>query len=499
MSKEVEGGQQGLRGRILRGLGWKVASETWSQVFRMVVAVLLARLLTPHDYGVAAMVLVFAMLVPIFADIALGAALVQRKHLTEDDRSTVFWTSTATGAVFTALGIAASWPIAAFYGEPEVQPLFAALSLTFLFSSLGSTQVSMLYREMDFRSLELRQMAGVFVGGSVGVTFAVLGWGAWAIIGQEVVGIGISTLLLWAFASWRPHLRFSTASLRSLWGFSAKVFGTRILFYFNRNLDNLLVGRVLGASALGLYSLGYNVMLSPLSRIAWPVQTVFFPAFAQMQDDRERMGDAWLRVNRLIGAITVPAMLGLIAVAPEFVQVVLGGKWADAVPVIQVLAIVGLLQSLQSLNSSILQARGRPGILLWYSGVALVLSAIGFVGGLHWGVVGVAAGYAVASVFIESYYTWLTARALELPVSRFVRSLSGVAQASLGMFAFVLAVRTALPESLGDGARLAILILAGVASYVPLVLWRVPEVLDEVGTLRGRRSSSRLEPRAAER
>jgi O-antigen/teichoic acid export membrane protein len=476
-----------LRARILRGLGWKLASETWSQIFGIAVAILLARLLTPHDYGVAAMVIVFATLVPIFADLALGAALIQRRHLTEEDRSTVFWTSAATGAAFTAAGIGLSWTVADFYNEPAVQPLFAALSCSFFFSSLGSTQAALLNREMNFRALELRAMAGVFAGGVLGVALAATGYGPWAIVGQQVVTVAVSTVLLWVLGDWRPRFIFSVASLRKFGGFSAKVFGTRILFYLNRNVDNLLVGKALGAKALGLYALAYNVMLSPMSRLSQPIQTVFFPAFAELQDDLEKMRSMWLRVNRLVGAVTIPAMLGLVVVAPEFVEFVLGKKWDAAVPVIQVLAGVGLLQSLQSLNSSILQARDRAGVLLWYSLVALVLSLIGFFAGLPWGVVGVAAGYAIASVFIESYYTWLTARALELPALSLVGALSGVIQAAIGMFAVVFAVRAVLPESVGPGLQLLLLVLTGIVVYGVLCAWRAPDVREEVQALVRRR------------
>ena len=488
---EMPGGRDASLGsRIVRGLAWKVGSEAFGQVFRIVVAVTLARLLAPDDYGLAAMALVLTSLVPIFADLALGAALVQRKELTEDDRSTVFWTSVGAGVVFTALGIAAAGPIADFYGDDRVKPLVMALSLTFLVSSLGATQAALLTRAMDFRSLELRVMAGSLVGGVVGVAVAVAGGGAWALITQELAFVGISTVLLWIFSSWRPAFRFSGRSIRELGTFSGQIFGTRLLFYANRNVDNILIGRFLGARALGAYALAYNVMLSPLSRLAWPIQTVFFPAFASIQDDRERMARMWLRVNRLVAAVTVPAMAGLVVVAPEFVHVVLGDRWSSAVPVIQILAVVGLLQSLQSLNSSILQATGRAGVLLWYAFVALALSLVGFAGGLHWGIVGVAAGYAVASVFIESYYTLLTARALELRMRDVLRSYRGVAQATAGMLVCVLALRSVLPD-VGDAARLVILVAAGIGSYAAFCLWRAPEVVAEVRGLR--RGTARAE------
>jgi O-antigen/teichoic acid export membrane protein len=479
-----------MRSRVLGGLVWKVISQVFTQTWQTVVAIILARLLVPEDYGLAAMVIVFAAIVPVFSDLALGAALVQRRNLSEADRSTVFWTSTGVGATFTVLGIALSWPMAAFYGEPEVQPLFAALSLSFVVTAIGSTQKALLTRDMNFKSLELRLMAGAVAAGAAGIALAVAGYGAWAIIGQQIVLAVASTFLLWHFSRWRPRFTFSFASLRRLAGFSANVFGTRVLFYFNRNSDNLLIGRVLGAAQLGSYALAYNVMLAPLNRIGWPIAEVLFPAFSRMQDEPGRMASAWILVNRLVGAVTIPATLGLAVVAPEFVTVVLGERWHDAEPVIRLLAWVGLLQSLGTLNSAILQARDRTGTLLRYAVVALVASLVGFAVGLEWGIVGVAAGYALASTVIEPYYAWLTARALDVSVFSLARGLRGVSEAALGMVACVLAAKLlVLPGDMSAAWRLLLLIALGVAVYLPLCAWRAPEVLDEIRSVRRERAA----------
>jgi O-antigen/teichoic acid export membrane protein len=400
-----------LRTDVVRGVGWKVLSQGILQLSKIVVALVLARLLAPHDYGLAGMVLVFSSLVFIFSDLALGSALVQRRTLSEEDRSTVFWTSSALGLAFTLLGIALSGPLADFYGERSVQPLFAALSVSFLVTALGTTQKAILTREMDFKRLELRFVAGTLIGAAVGIGSAVAGGGAWAIIGQQLTIAVVSTALLWTSCRWRPRLLFSTASLRRLVGFSGNVFGTRVLFYASRNADNLLVGRFLGSSALGAYALAYNLMLMPIERIAGPIQEVLFPAFSRLQDEPRRLAATWLRVNRAVAAVSIPTLLGLIIVAPEFVTVVLGDKWAAAIPVLQILAWAGLFQSLQRLNSSVLQARDRTGTLLAFAVLAATSNVAAFAIGLTWGIVGVAAAYAVTNTLLQPFYTWLTARA----------------------------------------------------------------------------------------
>src|SRR4051794_19449745 len=161
-----------LRARVLRGVAWKTASRALLESSKLVVGVLLARLLSPHDFGIAGMVIVFAGIVPIFSGLALGSALVQRAELSEADRSTAFWTGIGLGGVLTVGGIAVSPAVAAFYHEPAVRPLFAALSLSFVLTALGMTHGQLLVRELDYRRLELRTMAGTLAGAIAGVTVA---------------------------------------------------------------------------------------------------------------------------------------------------------------------------------------------------------------------------------------------------------------------------------------------------------------------------------------
>jgi O-antigen/teichoic acid export membrane protein len=478
-----------FRAAVVRGLAWKAGTQLVAQLTRVVVAVAVARLVTPQQYGIAGMVLVFSSLLLVFSDLALGAALIQRPRISDEDKSTVFWTSAAAGLAFTLVGVASAGEVARFYGQPEVKPLFMALSLGFAITAVATTQSALLNREMDFKSLELRQMAGIVFGGATGVALAAKGAGAWAIIGQQLAVAGGSTICLWWFSDWKPSFSFSMRSLRDLGGFSGNVFGTRLLFYFQRNVDNMLVGRFIGATALGAYALAYSVMLVPFNQIAGPVQEVLYPAFSRMQNETGRMAGVWVSVNRIVGAISLPSLVGLMVVGPDFVHVVLGDKWAHAAPVIQILCWVGLLQSLQRLNSSVLQARDRTRDLLVYSIIALVGSVIAFVVGLPWGIVGVATAYAISSTVIEPYYTWLTARALDTSVFEFLRGLRGVAEATAAMAAVLVPARLVLVHAgVTPTLRFVLLVALGAAVYAPLAWWRVPELADFAAQLRRRRS-----------
>ena len=239
---------------------------------------------------------------------------------------------------------------------------------------------------------------------------------------------------------------------------------------------------------MGVYSLATNVILIPFTRIAAPLQQVFFPAFARMHDDRGRIADVWIRATRLIGAVSIPALVGLAIVAPEFVHVVLGPSWSDATPVIRILAIVGIIQSLQTLNVEVMQALGRVALLfrmtiLWAS------SALGAVVlGYRWGIVGVAVCYMLVTLSIEPWRAYQTTREVGIPLTRLARSLVGVVQATALM---AIAAITAREVLIGGGASppmvLVMVTFLGAAVYVPCCLWRAPEVTSEIKRVLRRR------------
>jgi O-antigen/teichoic acid export membrane protein len=491
-----------MRKRVVSGAGWAGFSQIALQLTRMTVAIVVARLLTPEDYGLAALTLVFASLVLVFSDLALGAALVQRKTITEDDRSTAFWVTIGAGTLFTLIGVALSGPIAALYEQPRTQPLFAVLSISFFISSLGATQQALLLRDMAFRRLEGLTIVGALLAAPIAIGLAAAGAGPWAIIGQTLAISTITSALMWRASDWRPQLRFSKASLRDLWSFSSFLVGHRLLFYVNQNADNFIIGRWVGAAAVGAYAIAYNVMLAPAARIGAPLQRVLAPTFSRMQDEPARMAEAWARVVRMIGALAIPALGGIIIVADEFVAVVLGDKWAQVAPLIQVLAWVGILQALGSINIDVLMARDRTRAIFRYTLAYATLNITAFAIGVHWGVMGVAVGFAITSTMIEPVLSIITARVLGVSPLVYFRAVAGVFQAGAGMMVILLFARSALLESgVPTFARLVILVALGVVTYVPLCAWRAPEVVRDTRSLLpgrfGTRGAARPEPGGA--
>jgi O-antigen/teichoic acid export membrane protein len=473
-----------------------IASQGATQVLALVTSVVIARFLGPFEVGLAAEALVFASLALVFVDFGLGSAIIQRPNLTADDKSTAFWAGMALGVALLLIGIGLSWPIAALYGEPRVQPLFAVLSLAFLFTAPGVVQGALLTREMRFRSLQIRTIIATTVSCVIGISLAVAGAGPWAIVAQILTITSASTALLWRASPWRPQAIFSMDSLRSMRVYASHVFGTRTLEWGTANLDNFLVGRFLGAAPLGAYSIAYSLIITPVTRVAEPVTQVFFPAFSAMREPT-RIAGAWLRATRILALVVAPAMFGLLVLAPDFVEVVFGDKWDAAVPVIQILSLVGLIRALTAVNHGVLQSLARTRVLFRFTVVLSVATVAAFIAGLPWGIDGVATAYLTVTLVLQPIFLWLTTRAVGLSVRDWLRSVAGVLEAAVGMLAVVFAARELLLSTdLGAGSRLVAVTALGALVYLPLVAWRAPEVGTELrGVLRRLRQppSSTLE------
>jgi O-antigen/teichoic acid export membrane protein len=469
-----------LRSRVLRGAAWTTGAAVVVQASRLLFGVALARLLTPHEYGLAGMALVFSALVVGIADVGLGAGLVQRRAITEADRSTVFWTTLTLGCVLTAAGIGLSWPIADFFGEPAVQPLFAAVSTGFVVVALGRVHAVLLQRDMAFKAISLRVMAATTAGGVVAVTLAALGFGPWALVGMNLSNGVVTTVLLWTFSSWHPQFTFSLASLRDLGAYGLNVFGSRIFEYVQGNADKVLVGRLLGASALGLYNVAFNLVVLPFLALVLALVDALFPAMARVQDDPARVAAAWLRATRMLVAITVPAMLGVVIVAPEFVAVVLGDQWTSAVEVLQLLAFAMVVHGVVAFSTTVLMALNRTGLVLRFMLCEVTVTIGALLVGLQWGIVGVAAAYVVAVAVMRSILGWLTARTLGISPLAPVRAVTGVVQAALVMMAVAWGARLTLLELDAPAVlRLALVPAIGAIVYLPLCAARAPELVSD--------------------
>lgn len=386
-----------LKEKTVAGISWTMFSQISRQGVQFVLDVILARLLTPDDYGLIGMVTVFTGFALIFTDLGFGSALVQKKDASERHYTSIFWLNTLTGLILTILFIVGSPLIANFYDEEILRPVTILISMTFVLGSLGLVQKALLRKALDFRRLAIAELGALLIAGSVGVGLALSGYGIWSLAWQVVVLTALTSLFLWVVSSWRPTFHYNRPAVRELLAFSGNLLGFESVNYWLRNGDYLLVGRFLGEVSLGLYTKSYQLMLVPLRLISTNISQVMFPAFSTIQDDHERIGNIYLKITRTIAMITFPISLGLWSVAPEFVEVVFGTKWLEMVPVLRYLSLVSMFQSIGTLNGNLYLSQGRTDLQFKVGIIIGIVGLLFIYFGLPYGIVGVAIAYSIFS------------------------------------------------------------------------------------------------------
>jgi len=472
-----------FRERTLSALEWSVGGQVGRQAASFVIGIVLARLLSPEEFGLVAMVTVLTGFAAVLADFGFGAALVQKDDPEERHFSSVFWVNLGAGLLLTLAFAAAAPLVAAFYQTPELVGITAALSLTFVLSSVNVVQRTRLSKALDFQRLSVVELSALVISGGVAIVLAVTGFGVWALVTHAVGRTAVEAFLLWFVNDWRPRRILDRAALRELIGFSGSLMGTQALNYWARNLDDLLVGRAFGEQALGAYNKAYAVMLFPLENISRVIGRVMFPALSLVREDRALVASVFLRSTRAISLLTFPMMLGLFVTAEPFVIGLLGPQWRDMIPILQVLCFVGLVQSVTTLTGSLYLSQGRADLQLRIGVVLKLVTLAGILVGLRWGPVGVAIGYGVATA-INSYPAFRFAGALVgLRFVDLVRALLATLGCAIAMAAGVWAIERLTPVEWSALARLGTNVAAGVAIYAALVLLLRPVALRDVDEL----------------
>lgn len=460
------------------GITWKLAGQVAIQVFRLLTVAVLARLLTPHDYGAAAIAIALASFAPQLADMGIGSALVQAETAPRTVRATAFWASVACGVGLFLIMAAAAEPVARFMGEPKVAGMVVAGGLTYAIYSIGSASQAVYMREMRFRSTELRNWLALVTGGAVAIVAASSGAGPWALALQQIGFMAALVAALWFRAGWRPALEFSRPAFRQLWSFAIRIAGGRWARLFELLVLTLLIGRLASVRELGAWSFGMSMVVLPLSLIAIPIAEVLFSAFSRLRDEPERMAALWLDSIGYLAAVLLPVLLGLMVVAPDLIPAVFGARWEVSVGVVQILSVYVLIRGLQSWGSVYMDAVGRPEVTFWTQLASLCLAPVAVVVGVHWGIEGVATCFVVAQMIaVEVPMFVIVLRQMQVSPRTVAARLGGIATATLVMAVACVLGRAALEAAgVAMAARAALTIAIGISVYVPAMWWLAPHV-----------------------
>jgi PST family polysaccharide transporter len=332
--------------------------------------------------------------------------------------------------------------------------------------------MALLRRELAFRSLALRALFAIGGGSIVGIALALLGWGAWALVGQQVAFTGLSVAALWRLSPWRPGLHFSTAHFRELFSFGANVVGSDLTTYLGRNVDSLLIGAFLGTPPLGLYAVASRILDATGSLMVRITRRVTFPVFSRLQHDPERLQRAYLRVTRSGGAIIVPLYVALALVAPELTVLLFGQRWAESGPVATVLFLIGPVLSLQAISGTLLNAVGRPAVVFRFRLITALVGVLLFAIAVPFGIMAVAWAFVLRGyVLLPLILYWIRIYA-GIPVLDQLAQLRGIALATLVMAAAVLTLKLGVGESLQPAASLPLELTTGALAFAA-ALWIV--------------------------
>jgi PST family polysaccharide transporter len=383
--------------KILKGASWNIFGKLVSQVLSLGTMIILARLLSPQDFGLIAMSYVVRTLANVFVSLGMASAIIQRKTVDDGYLSTAFWASMCAGIIIALIMVCLSPLIAIFFQRSELVAIVCVTSIIFLIGGGSSTHRAILEKAMKFRELAFIDLYGQVAGSLAAIGAALAGMGYWSLVLQEIAANFIRFPLLWRVSHWKPKLVFNKKKFRDLFGFSSYVLFSNMINFFNRNGDNIIIGRFLGAFSLGLYDFAYSLMLKPLQYISATTSKALFPALSEIQGDKKAVCMTYIQMVRVISLITFPMMTGLSIVAPQLISIIYGSKWLPAIPVFQILCFVGLWQSIGTTVGTILLSQGRSDLAFKMTLVVSPFVWMAFYIGSYWGVVGVAWAYAIIS------------------------------------------------------------------------------------------------------
>jgi len=460
-----------LKDKTINGVAWNGVGNIVRQVLMVATLIIMARFLTPENFGVFAILMIFVSFMKILSFMGTGQAIIHLDNPSQRMLSSIFYVNIVMGALLFGLLFILAWPIADFFENSELVNLLQIFSLTFIITTLSLVQRVLLEKMMLFKHIVVIETIALTISSIAGVTTAIYGFGVYSLIVMALANAAISTAGLWINSHWRPSLTFSIDDVKKVWSYSVNITGFSITNYFARQSDQFLIGKFVGSGALGIYSVAYKIMLYPLENISRVIARVLFPAFSKVKNDNAKLKSGYLKTITYIAIVTFPLMFGLFSVAGNFVDVVLGEKWSEMTVLLMILAPIGMVQSIVATVGSIYMAKGTTGLMFKIGALDAAVTVISFFVGIPFGIEGVAIAYAVANLIMLYPNLKLSWDQIELGVFEGLGKLTP--------FFLISALMAIIVYYLGQGlvsldiwklGILAIQIFTGVFVYIALLM-----------------------------
>ena len=399
--------EDNFKGKVLKGLGWSLLSAFAQRGLRFIFGIFLARLLLPEEFGLMGMLNIFIMVAQTFVDAGFALSLIQKPEISEEDKSSVFFINLLISVLMVfVLYMIAPWA-SRFLEQPMIKPLMRIMSIVILLNGFYVVQNALLIRAIDFKTQTKITIIALSLSGVIGVVFAVMGFGVWSLVAQQISTSFFMTILLWSRKIWKPSLRFSIKSIKDMAGFGIKILASGLLNTTFENIYPIVIGKLFSPLALGYYTRANQFQQMPSKTIARLVSKVAVPAFSTIQSDPQRVKRVARKAIKTLAFVNFPIMIGMLVAAEPMVVVLVTDKWLPCVQFLQILCIVGLLEPFQFINLNILVAFGESGLYLRIEIAKKILIVINIIIGIKFGLMALVYGQVVISLisyYLNSFY-----------------------------------------------------------------------------------------------
>lgn len=399
---------ESLHKKTVNGLAWSTVENFAGLGIHFIFGIILARLLSPSEYGILGMIAVFMTVSNTFIKSGFGYALIRKKDRTEDDCATVFYFNIVMAFILYWLLFVCAPFIADFYHTPLLKDITRVLSLDLIIGSFSIVQTTLLTARLDFKTSAKVTLTANLIAGCIAIFFAYSGYGVWSLVIQTLTASTIRTIMLWILAKWRPLAKFSKDSFHEMFSFGSKLLASRLIDTLYANIYPLLIGRLFSAEALGLYTRANGYASLPSSNLSAIIHRVTFPVLSQLQDDNERLANSYRKLLKMAAFIIFPCMMLLYGIADPLVRFLITDKWEGCIYLLQIICFSMMWYPIHAINLNLLQVKGRSDLFLRLEVIKKVIGlAILFVS-YRWGVVGMCYGGIVSSficLFINTHYT----------------------------------------------------------------------------------------------
>ncbi len=475
---------ESLKKKTVKGVAWTSLDQVVSLGFGFVIGVVLARLLSPSDYGLLAMIAVFNAIAMAFVNSGFRSALVRKPDLNEDDNTTAFSFNIVVAVVMVCILWIIAPRVAQFYGKPILASLLRAEGILLIISSLRIVQDTQLSRALNFKAMMIINVVSQVIAGVVAIIAAYRGFGVWSLVIQHYVSGITGLVLIWLISPWRPRGKWDKASYGYLWGYGSKLLASNLLDTIYTNIYPIIIGKLFSAGDLGQYTRAKGYADLPSKGLTGVIQQVTFPVLSQIQEDDAHLASSYRRILRFTVFLVFPIMIGMAALASPLVIALVTDKWAPCVPYLQVICLASMWYPVHAINLNLLQVKGRSDLFLRLEIIKKTIVTIAIFVCVPFGIMGICIGSVCTSLICLGINTYYTGKLIHVGFSRQMMDMTPTLLNSLTMGTIVyLAV---MPFN-NDFIKLAIGIPLGMIVYLSIAkLFQMPELQEAINIVHRR-------------